>query len=258
MIVMMMSEFLLPFLVGWISGAVINYLSDTLPATRRLSRPFCLVCGTKIGLSNYFIWPRRCNECGEPRPGRVWMVELILIFSSIWLWKNSPADLGFWTGIVLLAYFILVTVIDLEHRLILHITSLAGLLFGLWVGIRLHGFVPTFVGGVAGFVLMLALYYSGFLYLRISRKLRGTDPGETEALGFGDVNLSGVIGLLLGWPGILLGLILAILLAGFVSLFYLLYLLASRRYHPNSALPYGPFLAISAVILLYLRNLLIR
>ena len=54
---------------------------------------------------------------------------------------------------------------------------------------------------------MLALYYSGFVYLRISRKLRGKEPGETEALGFGDVNLSGIIGLLLGWPGILLGLI---------------------------------------------------
>jgi prepilin signal peptidase PulO-like enzyme (type II secretory pathway) len=111
-------------------------------------------------------------------------------------------------------------------------------------------------GGATGFALMLAMYYSGFLYLRISRKLRGKEPQETEALGFGDVNLSGIIGLLLGWPGILLGLLLAILLAGFVSLLYLLYMLARRKYHPDIALPYGPFLVISAVILLYLRNIL--
>ena len=209
-----------------------------------------------MGIVNYFFWPRRCNQCGSFRPWRVWVVELFLVLSSLWLWRNSPASLGYWVGIVLLAYFILITVIDLEHRLILHITSLVGLLFGLWVGIKLHGFVLTLAGGATGFILMLALYYSGFVYLRISRKLRGIEPEETEALGFGDVNLSGIIGLFLGWPGILLGLILAILLAGFVSLLYLLYMLARRKYHPDSALPYGPFLATSAIILLYLRNIL--
>jgi leader peptidase (prepilin peptidase)/N-methyltransferase len=249
-------EFILTLLVGWVLGAIINYISDTLPSTRRLSKPFCQVCGIEMGLSNYFIWPRRCQKCGVIRPWRVWLVELFLILSSIWLWRNSPAGLGYWTGIVLLAYFVLVTVIDLEQRLILHITSLVGLLFGLWVGIKLHGFIPTVAGGATGFLLMLALYFSGFLYLRISRKLRGKDFEETEALGFGDVNLSGVIGLVLGWPGVLLGLILAIMLAGGVSLLYIIYMLARRKYHPSIALPYGPFLAISAIILLYLRNIL--
>lgn len=164
--------------------------------------------------------------------------------------------LGYVIGTGLLAYFVLVTVIDLEHRLILHITSLAGLLIGLLVGTNLHGFMPTLIGGAAGFILMLSLYFSGFLYLRISRKLRGKDLEETEALGFGDVNLSGVIGLLLGWPGILAGLILAIILAGCVSLIYLLYVVTRGKYHPSIALPYGPFLATSAIILLYLRNIL--
>jgi leader peptidase (prepilin peptidase)/N-methyltransferase len=251
-----MPEFLFPFIIGWISGALINYLSDTLPSARQLTRPFCGSCGAEIGIANYFLWPRRCKYCGKSRPWRVWLVEVLLILSGIWLWDNSPAGLGFWAGIVLLAYFILITVIDLEHRLILHITSLVGLILCLWIGIKLHGFVPTVIGGVTGFVLMLVLYYSGFLYLRISRKLRGKDHRETEALGFGDVNLSGIIGLLLGWPGILLGLILAILLAGFVSLFYLFVLVARHKYHPDSALPYGPFLVTSAIILLYLRNII--
>jgi leader peptidase (prepilin peptidase) / N-methyltransferase len=251
-----MPEYLIPLLVGWVTGALINYLSDTLPVARQLTKPFCHTCRAEAGFINYFIWPRRCNQCGSTRPWRVWIVELFLVLSSQWLWTNSPAELGYWIGILLLAYFVLITVIDLEHRLILHITSLVGLLFGLWVGVKLHGLAYTLAGGAAGFLLMLALYYSGFVYLRISRKLRGKESGETEALGFGDVNLSGIIGLVLGWPGILLGLILAILLAGFVSLLYLLYMLARRNYHPDSALPYGPFLAASAVLLLFLQNIL--
>jgi leader peptidase (prepilin peptidase)/N-methyltransferase len=251
-----MSKFLLPIIIGWLLGMVINYLSDTLPVARRLCKPFCHTCGSEMGIVNYLIWPRRCSACRSLRPWRVWVVELFLILSSSWLWGNSPAGIGYWSGIILLAYFTLITIIDLEHRLILHITSLVGLLFGLFVGINLHGLVPTVAGGATGFVLMLALYYSGFIYLKISRKLRGREPEETEALGFGDVNLSGIIGLILGWPGVLLGLVFAILLAGFVSLFYLVYMLARHNYHADSALPYGPFLVMSAVILLYLRNIL--
>ena len=252
----MVPEILLPLLTGWISGIVINYLSDTLPVARRLTKPFCKACGAEFKIIDYAFWLRRCNHCGAARGKRAWVVELFLILSSIWLWSNSPADLGYWSGIILLSYFVLITVIDLEHRLILHMTSLVGLIFGLWAGIKLHGFFSTIAGGAVGFALMLLLYYSGFVYLRISRKFRGKESVESEALGFGDVNLSGIIGLCLGWPGILAGLILAILLAGFVSLLYLLIMLARRNYHPDSALPYGPFLATSAVLLLFLRTLL--
>lgn len=83
----------------------------------------------------------------------------------------------------------------------------------------------------------------------MSRRSGGID--EDEALGFGDVNLSGVIGLMLGWPGIAAGLILTIFIAGIVSLVYLLIRLLTRRYQAFMAIPYGPFLVASAIILLY-------
>jgi leader peptidase (prepilin peptidase)/N-methyltransferase len=76
---------------------------------------------------------------------------------------------------------------------------------------------------------------------------------EGEALGFGDVTLSGVIGLLLGWPGVIAGLIVAVFLAGAVGLLAMLPMLFRRQYDPNLALPYGPFLALGAFYLLYLR-----
>jgi prepilin signal peptidase PulO-like enzyme (type II secretory pathway) len=83
--------------------------------------------------------------------------------------------------------------------------------------------------------------------------------GETiddVALGFGDVNLSGVLGLILGFPGILLGLFIAIMVAGLVSLVFLVAMLLVRKYRLFMALPYGPFLVIGAVTLLYFRDLL--
>jgi leader peptidase (prepilin peptidase)/N-methyltransferase len=83
-------------------------------------------------------------------------------------------------------------------------------------------------------------------------KLRGEQIDE-DALGFGDVNLSGVLGLLLGWPGITAGLFFAILFGGAVSLLVLLYMLVRRKYHAFQAIPYGPFLVAAAVVVLFFR-----
>ena len=86
--------------------------------------------------------------------------------------------------------------------------------------------------------------------------MRG-QPVEEDALGYRDVNLSGVLGLMLGWPGILAGLTIAILLGGTVSLLYLLVTMATRRYHAFTAIPYGPFLIAAAIALLFFRGYLL-
>jgi len=77
-------------------------------------------------------------------------------------------------------------------------------------------------------------------------------PVEEIALGFGDVNLSGVLGLMLGWPRITANLVLGILLGGLVSGFYLLSMMVRKKYKAFTAVPYAPFLLIAAVILFYL------
>jgi leader peptidase (prepilin peptidase)/N-methyltransferase len=240
---------------GLLLGMVVNYLADTIPIERRISEPFCRVCGAKLPIVNYLLWPRRCLNCGAHRGARIWIVEIALGAAAFLLMNFGPQDLGFGWGITLLAFLVLVTVIDLEHRLILHSISLVGLALGAAIGVMLHGPMVTLLGGIAGFCTMLLMYYLGFLFLKFSRKIRGHDISEVEAIGFGDVVLSGVIGLILGWPGIVLGLVFAILIAGITSLFYLLWTILRKGYNPNLALPYGPFLTISAAVLIYLRPL---
>ncbi len=250
-------EIILIALLGWISGALVNYLSDILPIRRRLVRPFCLHCGAPQTLSHYAFWPRRCPDCGTYRGKRTWVVELLFIGASMWLWLRPPSTLNFTLGFLLLIYFGVVFVIDLEHRLIIHPVSLVGLFLGLGIGVYLHGLKATILGGLTGFAIMLLLYLSGGVLMGWIAKRRG-QALEEEALGFGDVNLGGVIGLLLGWPGIIAGVIFTILLAGAVSLIYLVYQVVSRRYHAYMAIPYGPFLISSTIILLYFRDYLIQ
>jgi len=150
-----------------------------------------------------------------------------------------------------MVYFALVAVIDIEHRLILHPVSLVGAVLGAISGTVLHGFLPTLLGGAAGFAIMLVLYLLGVVFLKWVSRRRG-EPVDEVALGFGDVNLGGINGLLLGWPGIIAGLFLAILIGGLISGLYLVYQLVRRRYRAFAALPYGPFLILSVLYLVYL------
>jgi leader peptidase (prepilin peptidase) / N-methyltransferase len=241
-------------IAGWAAGALINYLADVLPYRRRLVHPFCLVCEARFPLRNYLLLPRECPDCGSRRRARTWLVELASTGAALWLWHAPPDELGFAAGLLLLVYFGVVVVIDMEYRLILHPVSIAGSLIGLGIGTWLHGFTATVLGGVIGFGLMLAFYYLGGLFARFLARRRGLVVGAGEALGFGDVNLSGVLGLILGWPLILPTLFLSILIGGVVSLVYMLVMLALRRYQLLTAIPYGPFLVSGAVLLIFFRD----
>jgi leader peptidase (prepilin peptidase)/N-methyltransferase len=110
--------------------------------------------------------------------------------------------------------------------------------------------VTSIEGGVAGFGIMYALYLLGELFVRWLSRRRG-EPVEEVALGFGDVNLTGVLGLILGWPGILIGLFFAILASGIASFFIVVFSLLTKRYQAFMAIPYAPFLIFGAVVLLF-------
>jgi leader peptidase (prepilin peptidase) / N-methyltransferase len=239
--------------LGWLAGLMVNYLADVLPIRRKLVAPFCLACGEKAGLFNYLILPRRCDACGHLRSRRTWMVEVIFILISIGLMIHPSMRLSFLVSLVLFVYFGVVIVIDIEHRLILHLVSLVGAVFSFGIGIALHGWVFTLLGGVAGIGIMWLLYYLGVLFLKLVKREQAK---EEEALGFGDVILSGVLGLLLGWPGVIAGIILTIFLAGGAGLVYLLVKLVRRQYSSNLSIPYGPFLVAGAIILLFLKDFL--
>jgi leader peptidase (prepilin peptidase)/N-methyltransferase len=109
------------------------------------------------------------------------------------------------------------------------------------VGIALLGAaaVVTRDGGavvraLAGMAVLFAVYYLLALI-------------HPAGMGFGDVKLSGVLGLYLGWLGwgeLLLGTFLAFLISAVVGLG----LIAAGRATLKSALPFGPFMLAGALL----------
>lgn len=236
--------------IGWTASAAVNYLSDVLPRTRKMSLPVCLHCGqSRSWLS--ILYPGRCGSCGQDAALRHWLVFISGPLISVLVWHYPSPRLGYYSGMAWLTFFGLVAVIDIEHRLILHPVSLIGALGGAVYGTMLHGGLSTLAGGIGGFGIMLGFYFLGGLFVRWMSNRRGETIDEI-ALGFGDVNLAGIMGLLLGWPGVLAGLFLAIILGGLGSGVYLLTRLITRSYRAYDALPYGPFLIASVIYFLYI------
>jgi leader peptidase (prepilin peptidase)/N-methyltransferase len=243
-------EIVLAAILGWLCGVLVNYLADVLPVTRRFSVPVCTACEKPRSLVDVFLL-RSCSACHAKRSLRSWGVQIFFLATSVYLFLNPPARLGYIAGIGLLAFFGVIFVIDLEYRLVLHPVSLAGAAIGLVVGIWQKGLEVTLIGGAAGFAIMFGLYYLGIQFNKLMARIRHQEIDEV-ALGFGDVNLAGVVGLMLGWPEIVGGLLLAILLGGAVSLLIIVGMALLRRYKAMMAIPYAPFILLGAVIFLYI------
>lgn len=251
----MFFDWIAPLAAGWIAGWIVNYMSDVLPRTRRFSAPTCLQCGAQFTWNEFLLF-RSCAN-GHPRSLRAWGVQLAMMALSVYLFMHPPLKIGYWAGMLLLIYFGVVFAIDLEHRLILHPTSIAGSILALILGWLSHGLSATLWGGLAGLLIMLVFYFFGVLFARLrARRMRaqGLDADDEDALGQGDVILVTVLGLLVGWPLVWFMILVSILLGGLVSMFLILGLLITRRYNANALmifLPFGPYFILGAALIVY-------
>src|SRR5215212_2164870 len=157
---MMNITLIIPVILGWLAGLFINYSADVLPSTRRFTQPTCHQCSAPFSWVDYLTL-RACRSCGERRSLRTWLVLILTTASFGYLWLFPSKALGFTLGALVLIYFAIITVIDLEHRLILHPTSLFGAVLGFIVGTSIHsrindnglliGMGLSLLGGLFGF-----------------------------------------------------------------------------------------------------------
>jgi len=236
-------------LISLFTGAIINFLTDTLP--QDTLRPVCTFCGETMAWKDYMRWWQPCSHCGKRRwrHGMVW-VFMLVVGAGLWLYQ--PAW-GFWPLWGLSVYALVVIVIDVEHHLILYEISAVGAVLGATLGVWRHGIASTLLGGLTGAGAMLLLYLIGNGYAAWKAAHTGAPHPEEPAMGFGDVTLMGALGLVLGWPGVFVGLTLGVFLGGLLGLLFLFYgLLRWRRLLTQAYIPYGPALVLGALLAILL------
>lgn len=236
------------FLFGSAVGSFLNVCMDRLPVGRSLLRPpsHCDSCQHPLSVKDlvpifsYLLLRRRCRYCQASLPCRLFWVELgsAVLFAFGYWYYGLGLDLA-----VILFYcclFVVLAVIDLEHGLILnkivYPTAVLALLISVFyppVGILdlplewpWFGLVNSFTGGAIGLVFFLlpALIYP-------------------EGMGWGDIKMAGLIGLVTGSGLVLFALLSGIILGGLVA--GLLLLLKVRGW--REAIPFGPFLSVGTI-----------
>ncbi len=248
-------------LLGFLVGAFLNLCADQLPRTRQLHwPPVCPYCNRPrppwawIGTLAYLRLKPECPYCAAPISWRHPLVELgtAALFAFVWQRYHTSALLIPYT--LYSAILVLVLVIDLEQRLILNLViypAWAVALLASFFHPRLYFYRLALLGGVTGFGLLFLVYLGGELFVRVLSRRQGRVP-DTVAFGFGDVRLGGFIGLILGFPDVLTALFLAVLLGGVAGLLYwFVQAVLFRRYSLFTAMPYGPYLVIGAMAVMF-------
>ncbi len=231
---------------AWASGVLVNFLADILPAKATRPPGIHQISGNRQLFWSYFPWPRK--QPGFWKQFRAWMVALLPLPLTVWIWFNPSSRLGFPLEFLTGLFFGLVVIIDVEQHRIPMSANLGGLLIalaGLWRQVfPLQGWL----GGLVGLFLTFLFFSGGILFNRLFQPNRNTH--HEPAVGFGDILFGAVLGLLTGWPGILECLWIALLLAGLASLITLIYQLYRKQYQPGYILPLAPFLVLGALCVL--------
>jgi leader peptidase (prepilin peptidase)/N-methyltransferase len=244
----------LPYLIvglaGYLTGGIVNFIVEWFYINREAYTSGVVDQIKAVGWVKYLAWPFSTGNDRFWQKSRILIVELAFIVFAVWLWFSPPEAVEFWWGFLALVYFSIIIIMDVEYRVVLQPVAITGAILGLVVGVYLRGFSVTLIGGVVGYVVMFLFYKLGEVFMRWVNKRRGEEIDEV-ALGFGDVNLSGVVGLFLGWPPIVLGLFFAIFAGGFVSILFIVISVVIRRFRAFAAMPYAPFLALAALVMLF-------
>lgn len=227
-------------------GSFLNIVADRLPRDQSILSPpsLCENCGRRLRpwemapVLSFLAGRGRCQECNAPIGARVLLVELGagLLF-ALAAWRIAPSDSKSWVTLLLtsayLAILLVVTITDLEHKLILNRVIYPAIGLGIIGALRIGW--PDLVSYLGG----------GLLGAGVIMAIIALVP---EGMGWGDARLAGFVGLVTGLQGIQFALFVGFVSGGIVAAVLLL----GRRRQRGDTIPLGPFLALGGgAVLLY-------
>jgi len=242
------------FALGGSVGSFVNVVVYRLPAGLSILWPpsRCPHCLHQLGRENVpvlgWLWLRgRCHYCKGKIPIRYPVVEAatgVIFLLVFWVFGVSVQTLGYWT---FCSWLIALSLIDLDTMTLPNPLTqsglVAGLVFELVTGFLAKanwpGAVYQLMSGIVGAVLGLWL----FDLITVVGSITLGQP----AMGGGDAKLAAMLGAWLGWKYLLLAGFLACAVGAFVGGGAIALGWRSRR----QPMPFGPFLALGAVITLF-------
>lgn len=254
---MVFTFFLVPaflFIFGAAIGSFLNVIlyRSSIGESWILGRSHCEKCNAVIAwydnipLLSYFILDGKCRHCKAAlslsHPVIEGLTGILFIwwyFAGFFFFKLTQAPFIFlqplfWliVGIILL----MIVIIDLREMIIPDTAVL--LLFVLVILYRISLTASGVMKVEDLYSSLLSMIGSGLFFFSIWFFTKG------KGMGFGDVKLAFPLGLLLGWPQVIVWIFSSFLIGAVVGI----YLLVSQKVKMKQAVPFGPFLVAGTFI----------
>ena len=231
-------------LFGLCIGSFLNVVIYRLPLGQSLATPpsRCRKCGyslrwfDNIPLLSWVFLRGRCRKCGINVSWQYPVVELVTgVLFVLVVWLTPPGPL-LASRLLLVCILIALFGIDLEHQILPNVITLPGIAIGVLLSlIAPPGWKDSLIGVLLGGGILYAIAGAYYLWRR------------EEGMGMGDVKMLAMLGAFLGWKAVLV----TVILASFAGAFVGLAMMAVQRGSMKYALPFGTFLAIGAVVAMF-------
>ena len=239
-------------LIGLALGSFLNVCIYRIPHKRSILRPgsSCPKCGTKIRfydnipVLSYLILKGKCRNCKAKISLQYPLVELATAALLVIAYLRFGLTWNFAARGVLILAMILTFFIDLKHRIIPDVLTLPGVMLGFLLSFLVES--PSVLNSALGAIVGGAIFYLAAVLGEVLFK--------KESMGGGDIKLAMLLGAFLGWKNVVLILFLSAFLGtliGGASLFF------SREVKDTRTIPFGPFLAVGAIIAVFLGDSII-
>jgi prepilin signal peptidase PulO-like enzyme (type II secretory pathway) len=237
--------YFLIFILGLAAGSFLNCVIHRLEKKESFlwGRSFCPQCNHQlkwqdlIPLLSFLFLRQRCRYCRQKISWQYPLAELATAASFFLIFTFNIPHPAFY--ILISCFLIIIFVYDLRHYIIPDkIIYPAILVSGIWYlsGISLNFYTKYEIlntiysaVGTAGFFLLIVFISGG------------------RWMGIGDVKLAFLMGLILGFPNILVSLFLAFFLGAIIGIG----LVISGKKQLSSEVPFGPFLVTGTFIALF-------
>lgn len=233
------------FFAGLCIGSFLNVCIHRWPKGKSIVRPpsSCPACGARIRwydnipILSFVFLRGRCRNCRISISVRYPLVELLTGLFAMITWGRYGAGVPALIYFGFIAALIVITFIDIDHRIIPDTISLPGIPIGFIASFGLpavtwtDSLIGIAVGG--GSLLGIAMGY---------QLLTGKD-----GMGGGDIKLLAMIGAFIGWRGVLF----TIMASSFTGTVVGIMVMLRAGKGMKMAVPFGPFLAIGAILYLF-------
>lgn len=239
------------FIYGLCIGSFMNVCIYRLPASKSIVRPrsMCPKCGKAIRLYDNipvfsYLWLRgRCRNCDEPISIRYPLVEMMSGLFALCAYLIFGLTLEGLIYYAFISVLLIITFIDIDHRIIPDVLSIPGIPIGFLASFALPSLstVDSLIGILAGGG---SLFLVAWGYELIKGK---------SGMGGGDIKLLAMIGAIVGWKGVLVTIFLSSAIGTLTGIIVML----RTQKGLKLAVPFGPFLSIAAIIYIFFGSQLI-